>query len=98
MTVLHGEALRDQGIERVAMGKEEWLAAARSSMRQRAIERGEVSADDLYDACPPPPGSHPNLVGAVFRGLGLRVLRMTKSRRTAAHARLIPVYGPLDTP
>ncbi len=98
MSAAIGEALRDHGIERVAMGKKEWLAAARAAVLQRARERGEVSADDLYDACPPPPGTHPNLVGAVFRRLGLRVLRMAKSRRTAAHARLIPIYGPLDAP
>lgn len=93
-----GQDLRDQGIAQVAARHEVWLAHARAEMLRLVDERGRVSADDLHATCPPPVDAHPNLIGAVFRRLGLQVVDWRQSTRKAAHARMIPVYGRHDAP
>jgi hypothetical protein len=93
-----GQDLRDQGIAHVAARHVAWLVHARAEMLRLVDERGRVSADDLHAICPPPVDAHPNLIGAVFRRLGLQVIDWRKSTRPAAHARMIPIYGRRITP
>ena len=43
-----------------------WLDRARIWAQQRAKERGEVCADDVWFGCPPPTGANPKVMGGVF--------------------------------
>jgi len=71
--------------------REEWLAAARAHAVMIASERGEVSADDIHEACPPPPDIDPRVMGAVFKG-DFQLVRYEKSRRSICHNRPIGIF------
>jgi hypothetical protein len=89
-----GLELQVRGIERVSRSNSEWIAHAKDVARRVAHERGSVSSDDIHELCPPPPGAHPNVMGAVFKGIGLRVISFMTTKRPSGHGRLIRVYGP----
>lgn len=89
-----GLELQFRGIERVSRGYSEWINQARAVARRVAQERGSVSSDDIHELCPPPSDAHPNVMGAVFKGLGLRVISFMPTKRPSGHGRLIRVYGP----
>lgn len=85
--------LRDSGIDAVSKAHMVWLSKARALVLAIAEQQGTVSADDLHERMSLPKTAHPNLIGAVFRGLGLRVVGAVKSQRPRAHSRLILVYS-----
>lgn len=82
------------GTKRVARNDTLWVERARRVARDIAAQRGRVTSDDLHEVCPLPEGAHHNLMGAVWRGIGLPVLGYETSRRPEAHSRVIRVYGP----
>jgi hypothetical protein len=69
-----GRKRADTGTTKVARYDTGWLARARHTARDLAAKRGRVTSDDLYDVCPLPLDAHPNLMGAVWRSIGLPVL------------------------
>jgi hypothetical protein len=75
--------------------KEEWLEIAREVAERIAIERGSVTADDIWDACPPPKSINPKTMAGVFKGF--RYLSHVKSRRSECHHRSICRFA-LPTP
>lgn len=89
-----GLELQFRGIERVSRSNKEWIAQARKVAKRIAHDQGSVSSDDIHELCPPPPEAHPNVMGAVFKNLGLRVVSFTTTKRPSGHGRLIRVYGP----
>lgn len=89
-----GLDLQSRGIERVCRNNSEWIAHAKEVAKKVALERGSVSSDDIHELCPPPPGAHPNVMGAVFKNIGLRVISFMTTNRPSGHGRLIRVYGP----
>lgn len=89
-----GLELQARGIEQVSRNNSEWIAQARGVARRVAQESGAVSSDDIHRLCPPPAGTHPNVMGAVFKGLNLRVISFMTTKRPSGHGRLIRVYGP----
>lgn len=89
-----GRQRADSGIERVSRHDTLWVEKARLLARQAASEKGRVTSDDLHELLALPDGAHPNLMGAVWRGIGLPVLGYETSRRPEAHGRVIRVYGP----
>ena len=89
-----GLDLQFRGIEKVTRNNREWVSQARAVAKRVAYEQGTVSSDDIHELCPPPPDAHPNVMGAVFKNLGLRVVSFTTTKRPSGHGRLIRVYGP----
>lgn len=88
-----GRQRADGGIQRVSRHDTLWVEKARLLARQIASQRGRVCSDDLHEALPLPDGAHPNLMGSVWRGINLRMIGYTQSRRPEAHGRIIRVYS-----
>lgn len=89
-----GRRAAEFGIGSVSRRDAGWIETARRVAREIAARKGTVCSDDLHDACPPPPDAHPNLMGAVWRSIGLPAIGWTTSRRPEAHGRAIRLYGP----
>ena len=43
-----------------------WIDKARATARRLARELGAITIDDVREACPPPKGVDPRVLGAVF--------------------------------
>jgi len=89
-----GLDLQFRGIEKVSRNNREWISQARTVAKRLAYEQGSVTSDDIHEHCPPPSNAHPNVMGAVFKDLGLRVVSFATTKRPSGHGRLIRVYGP----
>lgn len=88
-----GKRLRDAGIKKVADKNQEWLSQAKRVAKDIAAKKGAVCSDDIHEMFPPPLKAHPNIMGAVFRGLGLKVVGFKQTNRPSGHGRMIKVYG-----
>ncbi len=89
---LTGPELRDQALDLLEEHRADYIAAARSHADAALCAQGEVSADDLHERCPVPPGMDGRVLGAVFKGR-YRLLRYQPSRRPECHGRIIPIWG-----
>lgn len=95
---LNAEYLQDRGIKKVSstIDAQEWITQAENFTLFYAARNGEVSSDDVQRECPPPIGSNPNVVGALFRSLlakkKIEFVATRKSNRASGHARRIGVY------
>jgi hypothetical protein len=70
-----------------------WLDKARVWAQQRAREKGEVCADDVWFGCPPPPDVDRRVLGGVFQPRDLwEVVRYKPSIRRSCHGRPIAVH------
>jgi hypothetical protein len=97
MKVSVGRMLRDQGIERVSAGHEQWLAEVRAYAWVIAHAKGVVSINDLRPRFKLPPGAHHNLWGSVFHTSEFRPTGLTQAAHSAAHARTVREYVLTDT-
>ena len=88
-----GNRLRDAGVKKVSDKNQEWLQQAQKMAKAIAAKRGTVCSDDIHEVFPPPLKAHPNIMGAVFRGLGLKVVGFKQTTRPSGHGRMIKVYG-----
>lgn len=82
---------REDGVARVAIGRQAWLARMRAYARTVASLTGSVSSDDLreYAMRQGMEPDHPNAWGAVFRAPGWRYVGMTHSKLVSNHGRMI---------
>lgn len=87
-----GIELADIGIQKVSRKYSAWLIKARKAAIEHAQAYGSVTSDDVHEMHPLPEGAHPNLMGAVFRGIPLYLGGYTHSRRPSARGRIIRVY------
>jgi hypothetical protein len=87
-----GRMLRDQGIERVSQGHEEWLAKVRAYAWVIARGKGYVSINDLRPQFTLPPGAHHNLWGSVFMTSDFVPVGITHAVHHASHARAVREY------
>jgi hypothetical protein len=95
-----GEALRDAGLallraHRAALVRDLTRAAVRI-----ALDRGELTADDVRAAVPIPDGIRPVVVGAAIRDAAdagiIRRVGYRPSARAVAHARPLAVWALVD--
>ena len=86
-----GEQLRDEGIARVSIGKEQWMANIRKLAGLICQSNGSVSINDLKKSALPE-GAHHNLWGSVFKHQRFVPVGYTKATHPKAHARVIRVY------
>jgi len=72
----------------------ELAARLRETARRLALERGEITSDDVWDAHPIPPGVEPRIMAAAFkpRKDWLKTGVYVPTRRKSANKRPIPVW------
>lgn len=93
-------AARDDAIDRVERGSEEWQRDALDAVRQLATKLPELTTDDLWRAVDRPDDLEPRAMGAVMRsavraGLVERTDRTRKSVRVACHRRDVRIWRSL---
>jgi len=97
-----GEARRDRALTLLRVRRAELIRECTAAALRVALDRGEVTADDVRDAVQIPPDISPKLVGCAFRDLAeagiLRRAGFRNSTRPAAHARPLSVWLLADVP
>ena len=89
---MNGRDLRDAGIARVSIGREEWIAKARSTAVAIAQRAGQVTNNDVRKFIELPDDYHPNTWGAVLRGDAFEPIGFCQATHPSAHARVVRVY------
>lgn len=89
---MNGRDLRDAGIARVSIGRDEWLAKARRTAVTVAKRTGQVSINDVRRFVDLPEDCSPNLWGAVFRGGNFEAVGYCQATHPSAHSRVVRVY------
>ena len=89
---MNGRNLRDAGIARVSIGREEWIAKARSTAVAIAQRAGQVTINDVRKFIELPDDYHPNTWGAVLRGDAFEPIGFCQATHPSAHARVVRVY------
>lgn len=89
---MNGRDLRDAGIARVSIGREKWIAKARSTAIAIARRAGQVTINDVRKFIELPDEYHPNTWGAVLRGDAFEPIGFCQATHPSAHARVVRVY------
>jgi hypothetical protein len=89
---MNGRDLRDAGIARVSIGREEWIAKARGTAVAIAQRAGQVTINDVRKFIELPDDYHPNTWGAVLRGDAFEPIGFCQATHPSAHARVVRVY------
>ena len=89
---MNGRDLRDAGIARVSIGREEWIAKARSTAVAIAKRAGQVTINDVRKFIELPDDCHPNTWGAVLRGDSFEPIGFCQATHASAHARVVRIY------
>lgn len=89
---MNGRDLRDAGIARVSIGREEWIAKARSAAVAIAQRAGQVTINDVRKFIELPDDFHPSTWGAVLRGDAFQAIGFCQATHPSAHARVVRVY------
>jgi len=89
---MNGRDLRDAGIARMSIGREEWIAKARSTAVAIAQRAGQVTINDVRKFIELPDDYHPNTWGAVLRGDAFEPIGFCQATHPSAHARVVRVY------
>lgn len=92
-TATVGRALRDSQLGLFEIRQTEFLKHCRSLAIAIAKSRGQVSINDIRDQIEVPPGTHPSVLGAVFRGNLFSCVGFTEAVHPQAHARIVRVYS-----
>ena len=90
---MKGRKLRDAGIARVSIGREEWIAKARGTAVAIAQRAGQVTINDVRKFIELPDDYHPNTWGAVLRGDAFEPIGFCQATHPSAHARVVRVYN-----
>jgi len=89
---MNGRDLRDTGIARVSIGREEWIAKARGTAIAIAKRAGQVTINDVRKFIDLPDDFHPNVWGAVLRGDAFQAIGFCQATHASAHARVVRIY------
>ena len=87
-----GQQLRDAGINRVSIGREEWISKARDMAVWIAKESGTVNINDIRGVIDLPNDYHPNTWGAIFKAKDFKAVGYCQATHPSAHARVVRVY------
>jgi hypothetical protein len=87
-----GQQLRDDGIARVSLGREEWIAYARAVAVEIAEANGTVTINDVRERIELPEEFPPNVWGAVLRGDAFEPVGFCQATHPSAHARVVRIY------
>jgi len=89
---MKGRDLRDAGIARVSIGREDWIAKARDMAIWIAKQSGKVTINDVRQLIDLPDDFHHNTWGAVLRGDAFEPIGYCQATHPSAHARVVRVY------
>ncbi len=89
---MKGRDLRDAGIARVSIGREDWIAKARDMAIWIAKRSGQVTINDVRQLIDLPDNFHHNTWGAVLRGDAFEPIGYCQATHPSAHARVVRVY------
>lgn len=89
---MKGRDLRDAGIARVSIGREDWIAKARSIAVSIAKQFGQVTINDVRQFIDLPDDFHANTWGSVLRGDAFEPIGFCQATHPSAHARVIRIY------
>jgi hypothetical protein len=96
----NGEARRDAALNLLRVHRAAIIRDLTRAAARLALERHEITADEVRAVVPIPPGIKPVVVGAVFRDLAdagiIRRIGYRNSKRPAAHARPLAVWRLAD--
>lgn len=88
-----GRELRDAQLDMFEQKDGSLLELCRAAAIVYARRHGFVSINEVREAVQLPPGTHPSLLGAVFRTRQFRAIGFTEALHPAAHARVVRVYA-----
>lgn len=89
---MNGRELRDAGISRVSLGREDWIAKARDMAGWIAKESGQVSINDIRGVIDLPDDYHPSTWGAIFKSKDFQAVGYCQATHASAHARVVRIY------
>lgn len=87
-----GRRLRDEAKSKLALRNSDWLDRAREKMVEVILIKGFCSSDDCWEHCPPPPDSHPSVMGCLFDDRRFVRIGDKLSDRASARSRRISTY------
>ena len=86
-----GELLKQEALDSHEVVSSSFVSQAVAIAKEIAKRQGDVTADDVRERLPIPPGVHPSVMGVVFRR-GFKCVGFMKSVRPEARSRRILVY------
>lgn len=87
-----GKKIRDAQLDFFELRDEEFLNQCRAIAVAHAQQFGTVSINDVRERIAVPKGTHPSVLGAVFKGKRFKAVGYTEANHPSAHARVIRVY------
>lgn len=87
-----GQQIRNSQLDFFEVRDSEFLTHCRSLAVQIARRQGEVSINDIRKHIQVPSGTHPSVLGAVFRTKQFRKVGLCEASHPEAHARIVRVY------
>ena len=87
-----GQQLRDFQLDMFEVRDSEFLTNCRNLAIQIAMRQGEVSINDVRKHIQVPSGTHPSVLGVVFRTKQFRKIGLCEASHPEAHARIVRVY------
>ena len=87
-----GQQIRNAQLDFFEHRDSEFLTHCRSLAVQIARRQGEVSINDIRKHIQVPSGTHPSVLGAVFRTKQFRKVGLCEASHPEAHARIVRVY------
>ena len=92
LNLTQGQQIRDAQLDFFEHRDSDFLDHYRSLAVQIARRQGEVSINDIRKLIAVPFGTHPSVLGAVFRTKQFRKIGLCEASHPEAHARIVRVY------
>jgi len=96
LNLTQGQQIRDAQLDFFEHRDSDFLDHCRSLAVQIARRQGEVSINDIRKLIAVPFGTHPSVLGAVFRTKQFRKIGLCEASHPEAHARIVRVYELAD--
>lgn len=90
---MNGRELRDLNLDLFELRDAEFLTECRSLAKRVAMERGQVSINDVRERIELPVNMNPSVFGAVFKTREFKPVGYTEAKHKSAHARAVRVYS-----
>jgi hypothetical protein len=87
-----GKKIRDAQLDFFELRDQEFLNMCRVIAVAHAQQFGTVSINDVRQRIAVPKGTHPSVLGAVFKGKRFKAVGYTEATHPSAHARVVRVY------
>jgi hypothetical protein len=87
-----GRELRDEALAYIECARSKWLGTARFEAIKIAVNKGQVTINDLREVISLPEDFSPNTWGAVFKSKDFEAVGYTQASHAAAHARVVRIY------